>query len=115
SRSLWDEQRVVCRFATLHRNAVRYRNYWNDVAMANNFSGTTRQATLDDVYSLSPSLVMNVRYGYSRFASGHFPRRLGFDVSALGFPASTVSLLQSITRIFPRVDINGIARLAFEG
>ena len=55
------------------KNVGPYRNYWESPAMANNFIGKTRQATLDHVYMLTPSTVLNVRYGYARYAGGHVP------------------------------------------
>src|SRR5438034_5156137 len=70
---------------------------------------------IDDVYTISPRVVLNLRYGYSRFQSGHDPAKLGFDVSQLGFPAQTVQQLQSRIKAFPTVSIAGLTTLGGEG
>src|SRR5688500_9509626 len=61
-----DRHRVYGRVSVSRKIDVPYRNYWEDVAMANNYLGKTRQFAFDDVYTFSPSLVMNIRYGYIR-------------------------------------------------
>jgi hypothetical protein len=112
--NLTTKQRIFGRVSVSRKNAGPYRNYWDSPAMANNFVGKTRQATLDHVYLLTPATVMNIRYGYTRYAGGHSPRRLGFDPAELGFPRSFADLAPSHFRMFPRIDISGLQALAFE-
>ncbi len=109
-----DKHRIFGRGSFSRKIDGPYRNYWEDVATANNYLGKTRQVMLDDVYMFSPRTVMNLRYGYTRFAGGHFPRRLGFDAADLGFSANVVSELNPIAQMFPRVDVSGLNAIGFE-
>jgi hypothetical protein len=112
--TLTAKQRIYGRLSVSRKNVGPYRNYWDSPAIANNFVGKTRQATLDHVYMLTPATVLNMRYGYTRYAGGHAPRRLGFDPAELGFPGQFASLAPSQFRMFPRVDISGLTPLATE-
>ncbi|MBV9182476.1 MAG: TonB-dependent receptor [Acidobacteria bacterium] len=44
-------------------------------------------ATFDEVYTFSPSLILNVRANYTRMREGHPAPLAGFDPSSLGFPS----------------------------
>ncbi len=43
--------------------------------------------TLNHVYSLTPNLINNFRYGYTRAAALQGPTSFGFDPTSLGFPS----------------------------
>jgi hypothetical protein len=43
--------------------------------------------TFNDVYSLTPTLINNVRYGYTRARAHQTPLSEGFDPGTLGFPS----------------------------
>ncbi len=110
-----EKDRLFFRLSISKKNDGPYRNYWDSVAVGNNYVGKTRQAALDYVRTISPSLVMNIRYGYIRYAGGHKPRRLGFDISQLGYSSSVVAQLASTAQLFPRYDISGVESLGYEG
>ena len=60
-----------------------------------------RGLALDEVYTLSPSTVLNVRYGITQ---QDFPERRmgsGYDLSSLGFSQSLVSLIPKNLAVFP--------------
>ena len=44
-------------------------------------------ATLDDVYTISPSVVANVRGNWTRFIQAHYSPSDGMDPGSLGYPA----------------------------
>ncbi|MGH9841909.1 MAG: TonB-dependent receptor domain-containing protein [Blastocatellia bacterium] len=48
---------------------------------------TFHNATLNDVYSIKPNLINNVRYGYTRARAHQTPISEGFDPGQLGFPS----------------------------
>jgi len=110
-----DKQRLYVRMGGHDRTEGFYRRWWEDVAVGESFVSSTRQAALDDVYVFSPTLVMNVRYGYLRFTSGHVPRAVGFDPSELGFSPEVVRLLNPIAKMFPCVRVSGFIRMGCEG
>ncbi len=91
-----------------------YRDYTDDVAYSNTYVGKTRQLAVDDVYTISPTFLMDVRYGYSRYAGGHQPRRVGYDTGQLGFSPTVVSQLTLTDKLFPCVQTTGLASLGCE-
>ncbi|MBI4903772.1 MAG: TonB-dependent receptor [Acidobacteria bacterium] len=67
-----------------------------------------RGGSIDDVHAFSPTLVLNLRYGYTRFVRVTNPfHGRGFDLTTLGFPASFNSLISADQREFPLFNING--------
>ena len=110
-----DKQRLYGRATVVRRIVGPYRPYWNDVAVGETGILATTQAALDDVYMLSPTTVLNIRYGYGRSTGGHIPSRVGFDPGQLGFPEATTQQLTGVTSMFPRVAISGLTVLGNEG
>ncbi|MEO6924983.1 MAG: TonB-dependent receptor, partial [Bryocella sp.] len=60
---------------------------------------------LDNIYQLTPSLLLNVNYGFARWFQVRQTRSFGFDNSTLGFPSSLVSAIT--IPMFPAVSIGG--------
>lgn len=48
---------------------------------------TFRNFTINDVYSITPTVINNVRYGYTRLRAHQVPNSEGFDPGTLGFPS----------------------------
>ena len=64
--------------------------------------------SLDIVHAFSPSLVLNARYGYTRFTRQTDPLRgREFDLTSLGFPRSFNAAISAGMREFPVFNING--------
>jgi len=112
---LTQNQKLFFRTSDSRKDDGPYRNYWDSIAVANVYVGITRQATMDYVYTISPTLVMNVRYGFTRYEGGHTPRRVGYDIQKLGFSSDVASQLQSTVQMFPRVDVSGQESIGYEG
>ena len=73
----------------------------------------SRSATLEHDYTISPSLLLTVRYGFARWYQNRFGRSYGFDQKSLGFPTSLINLQQ--VPIFPTVNVNGYSALGTQG
>lgn len=103
-----DKQRVFGRYSWYDRDS-NYNDYFNNAATGEYFLFVSRAAVFDDVYTLTPTTVLNVRYGYNRFIRGTDagPDARGFDATTLGFPSSFNNLTDAGTRRFPRFDITG--------
>ena len=88
---------------------------WGD-AFHNLSSGQLRNRkhrglAVDDVITLRPDLILNVRYGLTRFILAERPSSLGFDLASLGFaPSLTKGLDQNYTT-FPEIAIDAYAGL----
>ena len=62
-------------------------------------------AALDNTISISPTLILNIRYGYGRQAVNRTPYSDGFDITSLGMPAAFAAVAQ--TKEFPRLSFSG--------
>ncbi len=81
-----EKQRIFGRFS-FYKRASNYNNYFDSIATGEWFQFISRNATIDDVYTLSPTMVLNVKYGYNRFirSSTTNPGSWGIDLTTLGF------------------------------
>ncbi len=111
-----ERHRIYARTSWYDRNSD-YNNYYNNIVTGEYFSFVSRQGVFDDVYSFSPTLVMNLRYGYNRFirVTNSNPGNRGFDATTLGFPSSYTNLIPDSIRRFPRFDISGYQGTAIGG
>jgi len=112
--SISDKHRFYARVSISRKLDGPYRDYTDDVAYSNTYIGKTRQLAADDVYTFSPSFLMDIRYGYSRYAGGHQPRRVGFDATQLGFAPPVVGNLTLTDKLFPCVQTMGMANVGCE-
>jgi hypothetical protein len=65
-------------------------------------------ASLDDVHTFGASLVLNVRYGYTRMTRETDPvHGRGFDLTSLDFPQALNDAISPAIREFPYFSING--------
>ncbi|MFN0086402.1 MAG: TonB-dependent receptor domain-containing protein [Blastocatellia bacterium] len=103
-----ERQRIFGRLSWYNRDS-NYNNYFGNIATGEAFLFKSRQATFDDVFTVSPTMVLNFRYGYNRFIRGtnSNPGNRGFDLTSLGFPSSYAALIPEDIRRFPRFDITG--------
>lgn len=111
-----DRQRIYVR-ASVYKRDSNYNNYFDNLATGQWFQFLSRAAVFDDVYTFSPSTVLNVRYGYNRFVrvqDGN-PASKGFDLTTLGFPKAYNDLISPDVRRFPRIDLTGYQGTGFTG
>ncbi len=86
----------------------------NGTTFSNNATGSFLAqlnwgATLDDVYTLTPTMVLNTRLNWLRNGERRGGFFTGFDPAQLGFPASLSA--QSRQLHFPEINIGGYAGL----
>jgi hypothetical protein len=89
--NLTDKQRMYGRVSWYDRNS-NYNNYFGNLSTGEWFKFVSRQVALDHVYVMTPSTVLNVRYGYNWFVRGtdSNPENHDFDLTSLGFPPPTM-------------------------
>ena len=107
-QNLTDKQRMYGRFSWYDRNS-NYNNYFDNLATGEWFKFVSRQLALDHVWVMTPSTVLNFRYGYNWFVRGtdSNPANHDFDLTSLGFPAAYNASIPDGIRRFPRFDITG--------
>jgi hypothetical protein len=105
-----DRHRVFIRLNTMERNSVAL-DWFHNLTTARPFEFQSRGGIIDDVYTISPSFVMNFHYGYDRFVRIYdsLPEGHGFDLTKLGFPASYNNMIPTAYRRFPYITITGYA------
>jgi hypothetical protein len=103
-----DKQRIFVRGSVYRRDST-YNNYFDNLATGQFFQFFARSGVIDDVYTLNPTTVLNVRYGYNRFirADAGNPEAHGFDLTTLGFPKAYNDAISPDIRRFPRIEITG--------
>ena len=67
---------------------------------------------LDDVLTLRPDLVVNFRYGFTRFQDIVQPLSIGFDLATVGFPQDLVRRLDPKLTALPGIDVAGYVSLS---
>jgi hypothetical protein len=101
-------QRIFVR-ASIYRRDSTYNNYFNNLATGVTFQFLARSAVFDHVATISPTMVLNTKYSYSRFIryqNGNADAN-GFDLTKLGFPASYSSAVPADVRTFPQFNMTG--------
>ena len=103
-----DKQRIFVR-ASVYRRDSTYNNYFNNLATGVIFQFLSRAAVFDDVYTLSPTTILNVGYSYNRFIRNQNQNAdaIGFDLTTLGFPASYASQIPKDIGAFPQFNMTG--------
>ncbi len=106
--SISERHRVFARVSWYDRNS-NYNNFFDNAATGEAFQFASRAGVFDDVYNITPTTILNVRYGYNRFirVTNSNEASRGFDITSLGFPAAYNNLIDADTRRFPRFDIAG--------
>jgi hypothetical protein len=106
-------------FSDKHRMFVRV-NYNERYEIIQDFPGEAygnrpRQpgygAVLDDVYTLSPSLLLNVRYGLTYQNPQTVRAHQGYNLASLGFPSALINEINSKNQTagiaFPQIVVDG--------
>jgi hypothetical protein len=104
-----EKQRIFARFSFYKRDS-NYNNYLGSIATGEFFQFVSKNAVIDDVYTLSPTMVLNVKYGYNRFirASNSNPGSYNMDLTTLGFSSAYQTQVTQVqaTR-FPGINMQG--------
>lgn len=111
------DTRIDHNFSEKMRMFIRGSNQWGHSADFNGFGnpGTSqgtgygsfynRNVTVNTVYTLSPTTVLNFNYGFARDYSVRYPLSQGTKPSDIGLPASINSVVDNFE--FPQVSISG--------
>ncbi|MBZ5584633.1 MAG: carboxypeptidase-like regulatory domain-containing protein [Acidobacteriia bacterium] len=121
-----------------HRNDTRWDQYWTekwrmfarvsfswgDSSSYNGFgtAGTSSgdgpstsfssQVSIDQTYTVSPTIIANLRYGFSRFANTHVPFSDGIDLTKLGFSQTYAQTAAMRGLEFPNVGLSSNLSIA---
>ena len=68
---------------------------------------------LDDVYTVSPTMVVNTRLNWTRFTEANDRAGAGYDFTKLGFPASIAAVSQRL--VLPAITFTNFAQTGSDG
>lgn len=110
-----DKHRIYGRWNTSNRTST-LDDWFHDDASGMYFQYISTGGSFDDVYTFSPSFMMDIRVSDARFVrhADNLPSSFGFDITKLGFPASTASLIPASDQRFPHIQIAGEWDLGIE-
>ena len=102
--SLTQNYRLYSTITTSFLHEINGLAFHNDV-LGNERNRTHRGIGFGGIFMLRPDLVLDLRYGVTRFVLYDRPPSLGQDLTALGFPASLQKQLDSKLSTFPEIAI----------
>lgn len=89
-----------------HNGRVENRgNLFRSIATGNYLTRINWGTTLDDVYTLTPTLVLDTRLNWTRFDEGNTKPSYGFNPTSLGFPGYLDQNSEQL--LMPAVSISG--------
>ena len=109
--SVTNSNRLYGRVGISKNIEKEYRDAWHNEASGNSLLRHNRGFTLDDVHTFSPYLVLDVRYGYTRFREGNQPKSLGFNPTQVGFDSALISQIDPQAYVFPCFAFSDFASL----
>ena len=115
------KHRFFVHHSLLDNPVQEWKDYWGTLATGFGSEGRAQTFGIDDVYVVSPNLLFNVNYGYSRgfgqqwhrSHTGDFRRFKdddtggGFDISSVGYPQSLVQKFDLFNASMPHFFIEG--------
>jgi len=109
--------RAFARFSSQFNAPNRPFNSYGNMATPTNAGPTdnsARSLSVDSLHTVSPSFLVDVRYGWNHRFVQRTPFSTGFDITQLGFPASVRQIAEAQALEFPRVNVNGFSSLGQE-
>lgn len=107
-----DRHKFFFNMRTNDRIEDRNNRFFN-IATGNFLSRVNWGATFDDVYTFTPTLLLNTRFGWNRFIEGNSKPSSGFDPTKLGFPSALAA--NSTRFVMPIVNPSGFNQLGDNG
>ncbi|MEO7653239.1 MAG: hypothetical protein ABIZ80_22505, partial [Bryobacteraceae bacterium] len=106
-----ENQRLFGRFS-MENNVGGIPDWYGNIASPAVFSSNVnnRNAVVDYTNTLSPTLIMNAHYGYTRQNNQRVPRSQGTDLTQFGWPASYSNARQDDT--LPQFSVAGYLGLS---
>ncbi len=83
-------------FDARHNYRIQSKNpYFANISQGNYLYRLNQGSSADNVYTLSPTMVLDVRLNWTRYIEIHSNPSDGFDVTTLGLPSSLVTSSES--------------------
>jgi hypothetical protein len=109
-----EKHRIYGRYSRYYSQAGPFSNFLKNEVSGGYFRAQPFNVVIDDVYTVSPKMVINFRYGVNFFPSVYSLPSEGFNLATLGFPQSMVNELAwrpPIAQVFPRINVSSITAI----
>ena len=107
--NLTQSNRLFFRFSTEDNDGLMPDTYGNIASVAWTQNVNNYNAVLDDTWTLSPSLVLNLRYGFTRQRNFRVGYSIGTDLTRYGWPASYSAARQEA--LLPQISVQSYLQL----
>jgi hypothetical protein len=107
-----DKWRAFVRYSYSDEDSQVFNSFQNAASSSGGDGPTftrTQSLSIDNNYVLSPSFLIDVRYGLNRRFVDRKPLSAGFDLASLGFANNVAQIAQATE--FPRIDVQGFQSL----
>ncbi|MDE3165234.1 MAG: TonB-dependent receptor, partial [Acidobacteriota bacterium] len=88
-------------------------NAYHNIATGNLLNRINWGTMLDDVYTFSPTVVLNTRLNWTRFTEGSDKPSAGYDFTKLGFPSYLAAASQRL--VLPAIGFNQFSGFGTDG
>lgn len=105
-QSIGDRHRMFGSLTWSFADGISNRSFHNE-ARGQSEARQHRGLSVSDVATLRPNLIVDLRYGVTRFLTYNRPVSIGFDLSKLGLPSALINRLDSRITSFPEINIDG--------
>jgi hypothetical protein len=106
-----DRDRLYGRLVLSKNIEKDYLDPFDNGVQGGNIIRKNRGVSIDEVHIFSPTLVLDVRYGYTRFVQLEQPTSAGFDPKQVGYSQALVSQLDPQAYSFPCFSISDVSEL----
>lgn len=98
-----DRYRIFARHFKTAQEWTGGNQVLGNIATGNGLARDSNGGGLDQVFTISPALVLNLRYSFSQFRPRNRPWSAGFDLRTVGLPDSVIQQIPPDAVMFPSI------------
>lgn len=93
--------RFFARLAVGKNVEKNYQDAFQNITTGNSLYRYNRGISISDTHTISPTMVLDLKYGYTRFREDSVPKSLGFDIISAGFSPGLQAQIDPQATAFP--------------
>lgn len=93
--------RFFARVAVSKNVEKNFLDGFRNITTGNSLYRYNRGLSLSDTHTISPNLVLDLKYGYTRFREDSVPKSIGFDMTTVGFSSALAAQIDPQSYVFP--------------
>lgn len=96
-----NSNRFFARIALAKNVEKNFLDAFKNITSGNSLYRYNRGLSLSDTHTISPNLVLDLKYGYTRFREDSVPKSQGYDITGAGFSSALASQIDPQAYAFP--------------